>query len=146
MCGNNQSCLLPATSCSAPPTCTNGDKRCNPTSPVVETWTNPQADSNFTGYYTAFDKFADTVPSPVQANFTTNKQVIPSNTADGIWVFHIVNRDTRNAITKKASHFVVYVGQWELTASKTGYTPQKKMVSLVAGTSLTENFTLTAAP
>ena len=73
-------------------------------------WTNPQADSNFNGYYYAFDKFADTVPAVTPANFTTNKQVLLSNTANGIWVFHLVNRDTRNAITKAARHFVVYVG------------------------------------
>ena len=35
----------------------------------------------------------------------------------------------------------------ELTASKTGYLPQKKLVTLVAGTALNgENFTLTKAP
>lgn len=170
-----------------------------PNPSIFFSWTNPEADSNFTGYYTAFDKFADTVPTPVQANFTSNKQVILSNTPDGIWVFHIVNRDTRNAITKAARHFVVYVGaepakenisgsvfdasnnnaplsgvtitvnrglfnqtstgagtytfggnlyvgSWELTASKTGYLPQKKMVTLAAGTPLNENFTLTKAP
>ncbi len=37
MCGGNQSCLAPATMCSAPPQCTAGDKRCNATSPLVET-------------------------------------------------------------------------------------------------------------
>lgn len=162
-------------------------------------WTNPQADSNFTGYYYAFDKFADTVPTVSQTTLTTNKQVLLSNTPDGIWVFHLVNRDSRGAITKVARHFVtyvgvepakenisgsvfdasnnnaplsgvtitvnrglfnqtstsagtytfggaLYVGQWELTASKTGYLPQTKMVSLVAGTPLNENFTLTLKP
>lgn len=166
---------------------------------IFFSWTNPQADSNYTGYYTAFDKFADTVPQAVQTAFTTNKQVILPSTPDGIWVFHVVNRDTRNAITKAARHFVVYVGtepakenisgsvfdasnnnaplsgvtisvnrglftqtstsagtytfggnlyvgSWELTASKTGYLPQTKMVTLAAGTPLNENFTLTKAP
>ena len=73
-------------------------------------WANPQADSNYTGYYFVLDHFADTVPPPNANNFTSNKQVLLSNTPDGIWVFHVVNRDTRGAITKAASHFVVYVG------------------------------------
>jgi len=166
---------------------------------VYFSWTNPQDDANFDGYYYAFDHFADTVPATTQQNFTSNKQVLLANTPDGIWVFHVVNRDTRGAITKAARHFVVYVGvepakenisgsvfdasngnaplsgvtisvnrglftttssgsgtytfngnqyvgQWELTASKAGYVSQTKMVTLVAGTPLNENFTLTAAP
>ncbi len=163
------------------------------------TWTNPQDDANFTGYHYVLDKLADTVPVPTTMNFTTSKQVLLPNTADGIWAFHIVNRDTRGAVTKTARHYVVYVGmepakenlsgsvfdasnmsaplsgvtisinhglftqtstasgtytfggnlyvgQWEVTASKTGYLPQTKMITLAAGTPLNENFTLTRAP
>ncbi|MCU0695820.1 MAG: carboxypeptidase-like regulatory domain-containing protein [Myxococcaceae bacterium] len=73
-------------------------------------WTNPQADANFTGYYFTLDRFADTVPAATPTNFTSNKQVLLANTPDGIWVFHVVNRDTRNATTKQAAHYVVYVG------------------------------------
>jgi len=163
------------------------------------TWTNPQDDANFTGYYYVLDKFADTVPAATTMNFTTSKQVLLPNTADGIWTFHIVNRDTRGAITKAARHYTVYVGtepakenlsgsvfdasnmsaplsgvtisvnhglfstnsttagtytfggnlyvgQWEVTASKAGYLPQTKMITLAAGTPLNENFTLMRAP
>jgi hypothetical protein len=159
------------------------------------TWTNPQDDANFTGFYYVLDQHADTVPSPVATSFTTNKQVLLANTADGIWVFHLVNRDTRGAITKAARHYVVYVGtapmtenlsgsvfdasnnsaplsgvtlsingglfsttstssgtytfggslyvgHWEVTASKDGYLPQTKAIDLVAGMPLNENFTL----
>ena len=35
------------------------------------------------------------VPACTANNFTSNKQVLLSNTPDGIWVFHVVNRDTR---------------------------------------------------
>jgi hypothetical protein len=73
-------------------------------------WTNPQADANYTGYYFTLDRFADTVPAATPTNFTSNKQVLLANTPDGIWVFHVVNRDTRNATTKAAAHYVVYVG------------------------------------
>lgn len=163
------------------------------------TWTNPQADANFNGYYYLLDKYADTVPPTTQANFTSSKQVLLANTTNGIWVFHLLNRDTRGAVTKAASHFIVYVGtalevdnlsgavydgsmgnaplagvtikvnrglfsqtstaagtytfggnlfvgQWEVTASKTGYLPQTKMITLVKGAPLTENFTLMKAP
>lgn len=166
---------------------------------VYLTWTNPQADSNFTGFYYVFDKYADTVPPVSPANFITNRQVLLSNTPDGIWVFHIVNRDTRGAITKAAEHFKVYVGvapetenisgsvfdasnasaplsgvsisinrglfsqnstatgtytfngnlfvgQWEVTASKAGYIAQTKQVTLVKGTPLNLNFSLTRTP
>jgi hypothetical protein len=166
---------------------------------VYLTWTNPQADSNFTGFYYVFDKYADTVPAVSPANFITNRQVLLSNTPDGIWVFHIVNRDSRGAVTKAAEHFKVYVGvapetenisgsvfdasnasaplagvtikinrglfsqsttstgtytfngslyvgQWEVTASKTGYISQTKQVTLVKGSPLNQNFSLTRAP
>lgn len=163
------------------------------------TWTNPQADENFTGYYYVLDKFADTIPSQTMQSFTTQKQVLLANTPDGIWTFHIVNRDTRGAITKSARHYTVYVGtepakenlsgsvfdasnmsaplsgvtisinhglfaasstasgtytfggnlyvgQWQVTASKAGYVPQTKMITLAAGMPLNENFTLMRAP
>jgi hypothetical protein len=162
------------------------------------TWTNPQDDSNFTGYYYVLDQHADTVPTS-SSTFTTNKQVLLANTADGIWVFHIVNRDTRNATTNAAQHYVVYVGtepmkenlsgsvfdasnssaplsgvtisingglfstsstssgtytfngslyvgHWEVTASKDGYISQTKVIDLVAGSPLNENFTLMKSP
>ena len=146
-----------------------------------------------------FDRFADTVPAQVTTSFTTNKQVLLANTPDGIWTFHIVNRDSRGAITKAATHYTVYVGmqpakenlsgsafdasnmsaplsgvtisinhglfsttttgsgtytfggnlyvgQWEVTASKTGYTSQTKMITLTQGMPLNENFTLMRVP
>jgi hypothetical protein len=74
------------------------------------TWTNPQADANFTGYYYQFDHYADTVPSTTAGTFTTGKQILLSNLQPGIWVFHLVNRDTRNATTKAAAHFYAYIG------------------------------------
>ncbi len=73
-------------------------------------WTNPQADANFNGYYFTLDRFADTIPAETPTNFTSNKQVLLANTPDGIWGFHVVNRDTRGAITKTAAHYIVYVG------------------------------------
>lgn len=73
-------------------------------------WANPQADSNFDGYYFTLDRFADTVPAATTTNFTANKQVLLANTPDGIWVFHVLNRDTRGAVTKAAAHYVIYVG------------------------------------
>jgi hypothetical protein len=80
------------------------------TNALFFSWTNPQADSNFTGYYFTLDRFADTVPAATPTNFTSNKQVLLANTPDGIWVFHVLNRDTRNAVTRRAAHYVVYVG------------------------------------
>ncbi len=77
---------------------------------IALNWTNPQADSNFSGYYFVLDHYADTVPVVNPNNFTSNKQVILSNTPDGIWAFHLVNADTRGAITKAAAHYIVYIG------------------------------------
>ena len=162
-------------------------------------WTNPRADSNFTGYYSVLDTFADTLPPTTQANFTTNKQVILANVPNGIWVFHLLNRDTRGATTKVGAHYVVYVGAepvkenlsgsvfdgsannapisgatitinrglfgassaangtytfagnlyvgaWEVTVSKPGYTSVTSNITLVAGSPLNQNFTLMRAP
>jgi hypothetical protein len=74
------------------------------------TWTNPQDDANFTGYYYQFDHYADTVPSVTAGTFTTGKQLLLSNLQPGIWVYHLVNRDTRGATTKAAQHFYAYIG------------------------------------
>ncbi len=77
---------------------------------IYLTWTNPQDDANFTGYYYLFDHYADTVPSATNGNLLTAKQTLLANTADGIWGFHLVNRDTRGATTTTAAHYIVYVG------------------------------------
>lgn len=166
---------------------------------VYLTWSDPEDETNFTGYYYVFDHYADTVPTPGATNFTDLKQVLLANTPDGIWVFHLVSRDTRGAVTKEAEHFQVrvgpqpevenisgsvfdassssaplsgvslkvnrgllsasststgtytfngqvWVGTWELTASKTGYVSQTKSVTVVKGTPLSVNFSLTKAP
>ncbi len=77
---------------------------------IYLTWTNPQDDANFTGYYYLFDHYADTVPTAATGHLLTAKQTLLANTADGIWGFHLVNKDTRGATTQQAAHYIVYVG------------------------------------
>lgn len=170
-----------------------------PTNAAYLSWTNPADDASFTGYYYVLDHFADTVPSASTATFTDLKQLLKANLTDGIWVFHLVSRDTRGATTKAASHTQlrigaqpdtdnisggvfdasnssaplsgvtikvnrgllstsstssgtytfngqVWVGTWELRAEKDGYLPQTKTVTVVKGTPLSVNFSLTQAP
>lgn len=76
---------------------------------VFMQWTNAQVDESFSGYAYVMDRFAETIPGP-SATFVTSKQVLLANTQPGIWVFHLLSRDTRGYPTKKAAHYVVYVG------------------------------------
>lgn len=87
---------------------------------IYLTWTNPKADANFTGYYYIFDHFADTAPTVTAGTFTTNKQLLLANVANGIWVFHLVNRDTRAATTLAAQHYTLYIGTEPLKGNLSG--------------------------
>jgi Carboxypeptidase regulatory-like domain len=78
---------------------------------VYLSWTDPAPDHNFTGYYYAFDHYADTVPTAGTTNFTDLKQILLANTQPGIWVFHLISRDTRGAVTTSAQHYKVFVGE-----------------------------------
>lgn len=77
---------------------------------VYLSWSDPGDETDFTGYYYAFDHYADTVPTAGPNNFTDLKQILLANTQNGIWVFHLISRDTRGAVTKEAQHFQVFVG------------------------------------
>lgn len=61
-----------------------------------------------------------------------------------------VNRNLFSTTTTPSGTYTfgggLYVGQWEVTASKAGYVSQTKMVTLTAGAPLNETFSLTRTP
>jgi hypothetical protein len=58
-----------------------------------------------------FDHFGDTLPTVADtALATSQKQLLVSNVADGIWVLHVIAEDTQGHLTKKAAHVVVRIG------------------------------------
>jgi hypothetical protein len=57
------------------------------------------------------DHFGDTVPTAMDnALPISQKQLLISGLADGIWVLHVVTEDTVGNLTKKAAHVVVRIG------------------------------------
>ncbi len=89
---------------------------------LMVSWTNPQADANFTGFYYLLDHYGDTVSSTTSGTFLAQgqKQLILPNLTPGIWVFHLVNKDTRGATTKAAAHFYARIGTEPLKGSLSG--------------------------
>jgi len=74
-------------------------------------WTLPTDDRSVKRVHYVFDHFGDTVPTLAStALATSQKQLLVSNVADGIWVLHVVAEDTQGHLTKKAAHVVVRVG------------------------------------
>ena len=74
-------------------------------------WSLPADDSSVKRVHYVFDHFGDTVPTVADtALATSQKQLLVSNVADGIWVLHVVSEDTQGHLTKKAAHVVVRVG------------------------------------
>lgn len=76
-------------------------------------WTNPQNldDRNFRRMHYVLDHFGDTVPTATDTALpVSQKQLLVSNLASGIWVLHVVSEDTMGHLTKAAAHVVVRVG------------------------------------
>ena len=76
-------------------------------------WTNPQSldDANFKRVHYVLDHFGDTIPTLSDTSLVTSqKQLLVSNLAAGIWVLHVITEDTMGHLTKKAAHVVVRVG------------------------------------
>jgi cysteine-rich repeat protein len=76
-------------------------------------WTNPQNldDKNFKRVHYVLDHFGDTIPTVADTSLVTSqKQLLVSNLAAGIWVLHVITEDTMGHLTKKAAHVVVRVG------------------------------------
>jgi hypothetical protein len=76
-------------------------------------WTLPQslADRNFRRVHYVLDHFGDTIPTSADtALATSQKQLLVSNLANGIWVLHVITEDTMGHLTKAAAHVVVRVG------------------------------------
>jgi len=79
---------------------------------VFFAWSFPQDDKNFKGVYYILDHYGDTTPAASMATLvpSTQKQLLRSGLANGIWVMHMVPIDQRGYLTKTAAHFRVFVG------------------------------------
>jgi hypothetical protein len=74
-------------------------------------WTLPVPDASLKGVHYVFDQYANTVPTTADTFLPiTQKQLILSNVANGIWVFHVVSRDTRDVLTTQGAHYQVRIG------------------------------------
>ena len=74
-------------------------------------WTLPAADASFARVHYVLDHFGDTVPTVMDTALpVSQKQLLVSNVASGIWVLHVVSEDTVGHLTKAAAHVVVRVG------------------------------------
>ncbi len=78
---------------------------------VFYAWTFPVADNNLKGAYYVLDHYGSTVPTASDTFLPiTQKQLLRSGLADGIWGFHVVSVDTRGYLTKQAGHYQVRLG------------------------------------
>ena len=74
-------------------------------------WTLPVADASLKGVHYVLDQYANTVPTTADTFLPiTQKQLLISNVANGIWVFHVVSRDTRDVLTTQGAHYQVRIG------------------------------------
>jgi hypothetical protein len=74
-------------------------------------WTFPVSDPSTKGAFYVFDRYGDTVPTTADTFLpVTQKQLLRSGIAPGIWVLHVVAQDQRGYLTKKAGHYKVQIG------------------------------------
>jgi cysteine-rich repeat protein len=76
-------------------------------------WSNPDGitDASFRRVRYVLDHFGDTIPTTGDTMLhITQKQLLVSGLADGIWVFHVLTEDTAGNLTKQAAHVTVRVG------------------------------------
>jgi len=74
-------------------------------------WTFPVADSALTESYYVFDHYGSTVPTTSATLLPiSQKNLLLSNVAAGVWVFHVISRDTRGYFTKVAGSYRVNIG------------------------------------
>jgi hypothetical protein len=74
-------------------------------------WTIPQGDSNVTGVYYVFDHEGSTVPTAANTFIPiSQKQLLLTGVASGVWVFHVVSVDTQGYLTKTGAHYRINIG------------------------------------
>ena len=74
-------------------------------------WTLPVSDASLKGVHYVFDQHANTVPTTADTFLPiTQKQLLISNVANGIWVLPVVSRDTRDILTTQAAHYQARIG------------------------------------
>ncbi|HEY1549598.1 MAG TPA: myxococcus cysteine-rich repeat containing protein [Kofleriaceae bacterium] len=97
----------PAASSTSHPSATTWYANANP----FFQWTLPSADASFARVHYVFDNFGDTIPTTSDTALpASQKQLLVSNVANGIWVLHVISEDTVGNLTKIAAHVVVRVG------------------------------------
>jgi cysteine-rich repeat protein len=97
----------PAASSSSHPVATTWYPNANP----FFAWTLPASDASFARVHYVFDQFGDTVPAISDTALpVSQKQLLISNVANGIWVLHVVSEDTVGNLTNAAANVVVRVG------------------------------------
>lgn len=78
---------------------------------VFLSWTLPHTDENYRGVYYVWDHNGDTVPTTSSTFLPlSQKQILLSGVADGVWALHVVSADTMNYLTHAAAHYRVMVG------------------------------------
>jgi hypothetical protein len=74
-------------------------------------WSYPQGDAMVSNAYYVFDNFGLTIPTTSDGKLpATQKQLLQSNVANGVWVLHVVAADSAGRLTKLAGHYRVSIG------------------------------------
>lgn len=80
-------------------------------------WETPRDMTGIAGYYYSLDLFADTVPDPASATWTTSNSATFQRLREGHWYFHIISVDALGNIGRVPSHFSILLDTTPPTAS-----------------------------
>jgi hypothetical protein len=112
-------------------------------------WTVPNGDANYTGFYYVLDHYGTTVPKTTDTFLPiTQKSLLRSGLPDGIWAFHVVTTDTMGYFTRYAGTYRVKIGADPGSGSITGHVVDSTSAN-VSGARVTINknlFNLTGEP
>jgi hypothetical protein len=97
----------PAVTSSSHPNPTQFSTNVNP----FFSWSFPQGDASVIDSYYVFDNYGVTVPKTTDTKLpATQKNLLQSNVANGVWVLHVVSADSAGRLTKAAGHYRVSIG------------------------------------
>jgi hypothetical protein len=109
---------------------------------VFYSWTFPVADVNLKGAYYVLDHYGSTVPTFTDTFLpVTQKQLLRSGLADGVWAFHVVSVDTRGYLTKLGGHYQVRIGADPGSGAVLGHVIDQNSAN-VSGATVTVNRSL----
>jgi hypothetical protein len=108
---------------------------------VYLSWTDPAGvpEDAWAGYFYAWDRQADTVPSAAAGTFDDRRSLLQPDQLAGIWFFHIVNIDRMGRTSPLTAHRQVRVGPDPGTGNVAGTVTDAGTGDAIAGATVLLN-------